>query len=124
MIDIENLTLKQLNEINKIFNSKNNKSKITDNLIGKKVIIRTYSAGVHFGVLDEVDGGSVRLKNCRRIWRWDVAFTLSEVSVKGIPKSSKLSCLINEIILNQVIEIIPCSNESIKSLEEIEDYRQ
>jgi hypothetical protein len=52
-------------------------------MIGKMVIIRTYSAGVHFGELVSQEGKEVVLKNARRIWSWRGANTLNEVSLVG-----------------------------------------
>ena len=46
---------------------------------GKKVIIRADSAGVFFGTLAEHDkvNGVVELHDCRRIWYWEGAASLS-----------------------------------------------
>ncbi len=44
---------------------------------GTFVLIRTYSAGVHFGNLEEMDGQMVRLSNARRLWSWSGALSLS-----------------------------------------------
>ena len=90
---------------------------------GKKVIVRTYSAGVHYGELVEKEGQDVLLKNSRRIWYWKGAFTLSEIAVKGLDtKASKLSVVVPEIMLMQAIEIIPVSDAVAKSLEEVVAY--
>lgn len=43
---------------------------IGQDLIGKKVVVRTYSAGVHVGTLSEREGKEVMLVDARRIWRW------------------------------------------------------
>ena len=76
---------------------------------GKDVIVRTYSAGVHFGTLASREGKEVVLHNARRIWHWDGAFTLSAVAEKGVKNTSKLSVSVPEILLTEAIEIIPCS---------------
>ena len=34
------------------------------------VLIRTYSAGVHYGELVSRKGREVTLANARRVWRW------------------------------------------------------
>ena len=83
---------------------------------GKDVIIRTHSAGVHFGTLVSRDGKEVVLYNARRIWYWHGAFTLSAVAEKGISKSSKLSISIPHILLTEAIEIIPCSEAAAANL--------
>jgi hypothetical protein len=87
---------------------------------GKFVLIRTYSAGVHFGTLIERSGQEVRLKNARRLWSWNGALSLSEVAAKGIDlKNSKVSVPVDEIILTQAVEIIPISENSNLPNEEV-----
>ena len=57
-------------------------------LIGKHVIVRTYSAGVHAGILAARDGKEVLLTNSRRIWSWEPATpesgSLSGIAVDGV----------------------------------------
>lgn len=77
---------------------------------GKEVIIRTYSAGVHVGILenpwDNVNA-PVLLKNARRIFRWYGANTLNEIANNGVDRSkSKISEPVPEISLSP-IEVIP-----------------
>lgn len=80
---------------------------------GKRVLIRTYSAGVHFGELKNREGQEVHLLNARRLWSWNGALSLSEVASKGVSiKDSKISVPVEEILLTQAIEIIPISAES------------
>lgn len=80
---------------------------------GSTVLIRTYSAGVHFGTLVKREGQEVHLSNARRLWSWSGALSLSEVAAKGINISgSKVSVPVEEIILTQAIEIIPISKQS------------
>lgn len=82
-------------------------------MIGKKVLIRTRSAGVHFGELVSRNGQEVHLKNARRLWSWSGALSLSEVASKGIElDKSKVSVPVEEIILPQAIEIISISAKS------------
>lgn len=74
---------------------------------GDFVLIRTYSAGVHFGTLIHREGKEVHLKDARRLWSWSGALSLSEVASKGIDISkSKISVPVDEIILPEAIEII------------------
>jgi hypothetical protein len=80
---------------------------------GKFVLIRTYSAGVHFGTLVERNGKEVHLKDARRLWSWSGALSLSEIAMKGIKiADSKISVPVDEIILTEAIEIIPVSKNS------------
>jgi hypothetical protein len=80
---------------------------------GTFVLIRTYSAGVHFGTLVERNGQEIHLSNARRLWNWNGALSLSEVASKGIDlKNSKVSVPVDEIILTQAVEIIPINKNS------------
>jgi len=88
-------------------------------LVGKKVIVRTINAGVHYGILKTIDEMTVVLEKSRRIWYLEGAFTLSKVAVSGVKKTSKISIEVPEILLNQVIEVIPCSSEAAECLDHI-----
>lgn len=92
---------------------------LKDGLIGKHVIIRTYSAGVHFGILKEKQGNEVILTQSRRLWFWKTknnGISLSEIANHGVHKESKI-CETLDMIWLEAIEIIPCSKNAIKSLE-------
>ena len=95
---------------------------IAESMLGKHVIVRTYSAGVHFGTLKGREGQEVVLANARRLWYWEGAFTLSAVSLDGVKKSSKLSVTVPEILLTEAVEIVPCSAKASKNLSELEAH--
>jgi hypothetical protein len=81
------------------------------------VIVRTYSAGVHFGKLKSREGREVTLTDARRIWSWSGANTLSEISQKGCSMDrSRISEPVPSILLLEAIEIIPCSIAAIENL--------
>lgn len=86
------------------------------------VLVRTYSAGVHFGYLAERNGKEVKLLNARRIWKWEGAFTLSQIAMTGTskPENCMLSIEVNEIILTEAIEIIKITQKSKDILDKIE----
>lgn len=83
----------------------------------KPVIVRTYSAGVHFGYLVSRNGKEVVLERSRRIWRWFGAWTLNEIATSGLDVSkSKVAAPVN-IILTEAIEILDCSPAAVASIE-------
>lgn len=92
-------------------------------LVGKKVIIRTYSAGVHYGELVEKYRNEVILKNSRRLWYWKTnsGISLSEVALFGLDNESKICTPLPTLWL-EAIEIIECSPQSIESIENIKTY--
>ena len=89
------------------------------------VIIRTYSAGVHAGYLEERNGKEVILKYSRRLWKWAGAFTLSELAKSGTtePNECKFTTKIDKILLTEAIEVIPCTEKARISIESVADYQ-
>ena len=94
-----------------------------------KSIVRTSRAGVFFGeVSDRQDtpaGVIVTIRNCRRIWYWDGAASLSEMAVSGVkrPSSCKFPEAVQSMTVIGVIEIIPCTPEAVKSIESVPVWR-
>lgn len=119
-MNINDLTLGQLKEINALLAAgKEQKTEVLSCMIGKKVIIRTYSAGVWFGTLDQKDRNEVILRNARRMWAWwaKEGISLSSVSVNGIIcEKSKIAEAVDAVWL-EAIEIIPCSDIAVNSIE-------
>lgn len=120
MINIDDLTLGQIKQLKGLVGCETQiPIPSISILIGKKVIVRTYSAGVHFGELAEKEGSEVILKNARRLWYWKTAnggISLSEVANEGLHKDSK-TCAVVELHWLDAIEIIPCSKDAIKNIE-------
>lgn len=93
--------------------------------IGKKVIIRGDRSGVEFGTLVAHNGNKVTLHNARRIWYWEGAASLSQLAKDGTakPKQCKFTVSVDSITILDAIEIIPCTEKAIKSIEEVEGWR-
>lgn len=91
----------------------------------KKVIIRADRAGVFFGTIVRKDGNEVELKDCRRIWYWDGSASISELAVHGTrkPAQCKFSVTVENITILGVIEIIPCTEKAIESIESVPVWR-
>lgn len=90
-------------------------------MIGKKVIIRADRAGVFFGTLKEKNGNEVTLTDCRRLWYWDGAASISQLAVEGTvrPNDCKFTLVVPIITILGVIEIIPCTDTAAKSIENV-----
>lgn len=91
-------------------------------MVGKYCIVRTFSAGVHIGVVKEVypalQGSDVVFESSRRLWKWEGAFTLSEVANNGVKTSS--SRIAEEVKGNMVTganEFLPVSDKAKKTIE-------
>jgi hypothetical protein len=123
-IKIDDLTLGQIKQIQQSFNPSGDATPHHTTL-GKKVIVRTYSAGVHYGEVVEKEGNEVILKNARRLFYWKTTnkgISLSEIANHGVHSDSKVCEPVNLIWL-QPIEIIFCSDEAIKSIEGANVYK-
>lgn len=84
---------------------------------GEPVLVRTYSAGVHFGYIKARRGKEVDLTDSRRIWRWFGAWTLSEIATAGLDiDKSKVAAPV-DITLTEAIEIIDCTPQAVASIE-------
>ena len=93
---------------------------------GKKVIVRGDRSGVFFGTLSERNGREVKLTNCRRLWYWAGAASISQLAAEGTmcPNQCKFTMYVDEIEILDVIEIIPCSYRSIKSIEGVDIWKR
>lgn len=98
---------------------------INDFAIGKEVIIRTYSAGVWFGVLKQKAGNEVILTKARRMYSWwaKESISLSGVARHGIKQDDSKICGELDSVWLEAIEIIPVTGnaaESIRTALEVE----
>lgn len=91
----------------------------------KKVIIRGDRSGVFFGELESRNGREVKLRNCRRLWYWDGACSISELAVNGTsrPENCKFTVVVDSIEILDAIEVIECTSASIKSIESVSEWK-
>lgn len=91
---------------------------INDFAIGKEVIIRTYSAGVWFGVLKQKAGNEVILTNARRMYEWwaKESISLSGVARHGIKQEDSKICGELDSVWLEAIEIIPVAGNAAGSI--------
>ena len=97
-----------------------------ENVIGKYCIVRTYSAGVFAGTVAEIDGKVARVTGARRIWYWSGAASLSQLAADGTsdPKNCKFPVAVDEVLLTEVIEVIPTTEAAQKSIAEVPVWKR
>lgn len=92
-------------------------------------IFRGHECGVHAGYLVEsqVFGSpnAFKVAKARRLWRWDSKFTLTELANNGVRKAE--NCKFsepskNDVLLLDVFEVLSCTKESAKWLQEVYAY--
>ena len=88
-------------------------------MLNKKVIVRGDRSGVFFGTLTKKEGREVTLTNCRRLWYWDGANSVSQLATEGTvrPHNCKFTVTVEEMAILDAIEILPCTDKAIKSIE-------
>ena len=92
---------------------------------GKRQIVRTYSAGVFFGVVESRKGTEAVLRDARRLWYWKGAASLSELAIQGVkyPDDCKFPDPVDKVELTQVIEILDVTDEAAKSIDGVKPWR-
>jgi hypothetical protein len=119
-MNIDNLTIAEVREIATLAASFMPTALSPHPMIGKYVIARCYSAGVHAGTVRSVDGETVILTDSRRLWSWRAAegLALSGVAQNGIDSSKSKLDVVNPIIyLTGVCELIPCTEKAKESID-------
>lgn len=93
--------------------------------IGKYVIIRGNHSGVFAGILTAREGREVQLTDCRRIWYWDGAASISQLAIDGTskPGDCKFPAPVAEITILDAIEIIPCTEKAEASIKAVCEWR-
>ena len=91
------------------------------NFNGKYVVVRGDRSGVFAGVLKEKEGTEVVLTNCRRLWYWDGAASISQIATDGStnPGNCKFSVTVDELGILDAIEIVPCTEKAEKVIREV-----
>lgn len=82
-------------------------------MIGRRCVIRNYSAGVHIGIVTQVsdDAMGVLLTDAIRLWEWrGGGLSLSAVANNGI-KGGRVNRT-GEVYLTNAIEYIPVTEEA------------
>ena len=92
----------------------------------KYVIVRGDKSGVFAGYLQERNEREIILLNARRIWYWDGAFSLSQLSVDGTskPENCKFPCEVKKVQILDTIEILECTEKAKESIKSVAIWQQ
>lgn len=87
----------------------------------QKHIIRGDRSGVFYGEIASRSGREVTIKNCRRLWYWAGAASLSQLAAEGTkaPRDCRFTVTVDELTILDAIELIPCSETACKSIESV-----
>jgi len=104
--------------------------KAIEKMLNKRVVIRADRAGVFYGTLAEIeplgDKYQVELTDCRRIWYWSGAASLTQLAMEGVkrPVECKFTMKQKSIVVNGVIEVHECTKEAIDSIENVAVWKK
>jgi hypothetical protein len=119
-MNLDELTLGELKQLQSLLSTQTVSVAIKTQqhpMLGKRCLLRTYSAGVHIGdivYINPENSMEVKLENALRLWKWEGGgLSLSAVANNGI-KGGRLNKT-GEVYLTNVIEIIPTTEKAEKT---------
>ena len=92
----------------------------------QKFIVRGDRSGVFYGEIEERNGSEVKMRNVRCLWYWDGAATLLQLAAEGTKAAGNcnFTMTVDSLEVLDAIEIIPCTDEAIKSIEGVEEWKR
>ena len=93
--------------------------------MAQRCIVRGDRSGVFFGEIKSREGREVVIGNCRRLWYWDGAASLSQLAAEGVkmPRDCKFTVTVEELCVLDAIEIIPCTEEACESIDGVHVWK-
>ena len=94
-------------------------------MVGKYVIVRGDRSGVFAGVLVSQEGQKVVLKDCRRLWYWEGAASISQIAKDGVkkPLACKFTVTVDNIVILDAIEIIPTTEKAEAIIKAVPEWK-
>jgi hypothetical protein len=93
--------------------------------MANKFIVRCNRAGVFYGEIVSRVGQEVEMKDVRNLWYWNGAATVMQLAAEGVskPKTCKFSVPVESLVLLEAIQIIPCTDKAVESLDAVKPWR-
>lgn len=129
-MNIDNLTIAEAREIAAMFAQATapKVNRITDNLIGKYVIVRSRNEGINAGYIEAADETGIVLRNARRLWYHKPADTSESwyegVANCGLSSDSKISAPVAVKAIVEDYSVTVCTEKAQASIERIEANAQ
>lgn len=97
--------------------------KINEN---QNYIVRTDRAGVFFGKIKEASKDEVVMTDVRKLWYWDGACAVEQLALEGTkkPRSCKFTVVIPEMAIASPIQIIPCTDKAVESINGVAVWKE
>ena len=120
-MSLDDLTIRDAKKLACMINNKEDASSFCHPMVGKYCVVRTFSAGVHIGVVKAVypalQGSDVLFESSRRLWKWEGAFTLSEVANNGVKNTSRIAEEVEGNMITGANEFLPVSAKAKETIE-------
>ena len=89
-------------------------------------IIRGDRSGVFFGRITERKDREVTLTDCRRVWYWAGAASLSQLAAEGVkePNSCRIAVPVEELTVLDAIELIRCTDAAVQNIKAVPEWRR
>ena len=102
------------------------KNKIDNYGIGKFCIVRCNGAGVFAGTVVDRDGDTVLMENARKLWRWDGAAAVEQISTDGTtaPKDCKFTVWVGDVLLTNMLQTIVATDEAKAAIEAVPEWKR
>jgi hypothetical protein len=101
---------------------------IGQSLIGKPCIVRSNVAGVHAGLVEEIQGTTVVLKDAYRLWRFytrEKTGSISDIAANGLKPDAQhmIGAKLKTVLIEnpQGLEVAEMTKDAYKSLTEWEN---
>lgn len=91
----------------------------------KYYIIRGDRSGVFFGHIAHREGQEVTINECRRLWYWAGAASLSQMAAEGVkrPSDCNFTVTVDELVILDAIELIPCTDAAAGNIKAVPVWR-
>lgn len=92
----------------------------------QKYIVRCDRAGVFFGEIKERMGDEVTMTNVRKLWYWAGAAEVEQLAMEGTKEAGmcKFTMTVPEMVVAGPIQIIPCTDAAVSSIESVREWKR
>lgn len=89
-------------------------------------IVRGDRSGVFFGRITDRKEREVTLTNCRRVWYWAGANSLSQLAAEGVkePNACRIAVPVEELTVLDAIELIRCTDAAVANIKAVPEWRR
>lgn len=93
--------------------------------MNQRVIVRGDRSGVFYGTMTAKNGQEVELTDCRRLWYWNGAASISQIATEGVKKpfDCKFTVSVENMVVLDAIEILLCTDQACKNIESVATWR-